>query len=748
MKNLKVFTLSLIAFFASSQEVEEIIVSAEKTEKNILDVTTTLNLYEEDFLDSQEITELGQLGYYVPNLTVQEQEVAYPSFSMRGIGNDSGYLTFRIGRFMNGQSMGTTTMSSFALFDIDRIEILKGPQPTTFGVDASAGAINVVTNKAELGETYGSVAMGFGDFNRNYLETTHNFAISDSSAFRVSTYYVDVEGYTENLSGRDVNGRGNAKALRLSYTNDFTDRLSTDVVFYHEHNDSPGVGFKNTFIPSPLDSENSVYGPVDFRNDRETNTKRYLDTYQLLIDYILTDNSSLSLNIQNASTATDNYFEADGSFIQLFSALNNRNDELESFEIQYNYNADNLSFFVGFNEQSRAAYDEYEFYFDEGYLMSFLQVDGFFSAQYGLPGVFGLGGASVFASTKIFDPSLDLLAARTAYGQAILGNYVAFPVPLYTENRFDIADEEASSVYFNGSLRVNEDLTLTLGYRESETESFALQRVPDCPRPLLLGFCQTPSYELSNNFSDDGKGLFKYGANYSYSDEISFYANYSEGRVNPVVAFSAVTPAEEVETLDVGFVMVSSNAFLSGAIYTYDFMNYSVVRQNYASGQTELDIMDTATIQGFELYGSYNFDENTKVFGSFGNNDAELGNNTTSGESFDYAGNKWRLAPEYSYSIGLDFMLDKVNTILAYTYQDDMYAEESNDPFTFIEGYGLVNLNLSYSMDQYNVSAFAKNLLDEKYLIDIGNTGGTIIGTPTVIQGSPLTLGVSVSFNY
>ena len=117
---------------------------------------------------------------------------------------------------------------------------------------------------------------------------------------------------------------------------------------------------------------------------------------------------------------------------------------------------------------------------------------------------------------------MDLLAARTAYGQAILGNYVAFPVPLYTENRFDIADEEASSVYFNGSLRVNEDLTLTLGYRESETESFALQRVPDCPRPLLLGFCQTPSYELSNNFSDDGKGLFKYGANYSYSDEILF----------------------------------------------------------------------------------------------------------------------------------------------------------------------------------------------------------------------------------
>ncbi len=751
MKIFKLILLTFIAFITTSQEVEEIVVSAEKIEKNILDVTTTLNLYEGDFLDTQEITELGQLSYYVPNFNVQEQEVSYPSFSMRGIGNDSGALTFRIGRFLNGQSMGTTTMSSFALFDINRIEILKGPQPTTFGVDASAGAVNVVTKKAEIGKTYGGFSTGFGNFNRSYIETIHNFTLSENSALRLSTYYVDKDGYTKNLNGGSVNGRGNANAVRLSYTHNLTERLLADVVLYHEYNDSPGPGFKNIFIPSPRDQKNSIYGPVDFRNDELANTKRYLNTYQFLFDYTLNTNSSISFNLQNSSTRTDNYFEADGSFIQLFSAMNNRDDDLESYEIQYNFKNDILSFFVGFNEQTRSASESYEFYFDEGYLMSFLGVDALTSFQYGLPGILDpdFGGAGVFASNRIFDSALDLFSARASYGQAILANYQALPVPLYTENRFDRADEEATSLYFNSSIKVNENLTLTLGYRENETDSTASQSVPDCPRPLLLfGVCQTPSYEISNNFTDPGQGLFKYGANYAFNDDISFYANYSEGRINPVVAFSAVTPAEEVETIDVGFVIVNSKTFLSGAIYTYDFSNYSVQRLNYATGQTELDIMDTATIQGFEVYGSFNFGLNSKVFGSFGNNDAKLGSNTASGQSFDYAGNKWRFAPEYTYSLGIDISLNKFNTILAYTYQDDMFAEESNDPFTLIEGYGLLNLNLNYLMDEYEVSAFAKNLLDEKYLIDIGNTGGNIIGTPTVIAGAPLTIGVSISLNY
>ena len=66
--------ISISVALSAQQNVEEVIVTAEKTEKNILDIGTTMNLYNEDFMEDQKITELGQLSYYVPNFTVQEED--------------------------------------------------------------------------------------------------------------------------------------------------------------------------------------------------------------------------------------------------------------------------------------------------------------------------------------------------------------------------------------------------------------------------------------------------------------------------------------------------------------------------------------------------------------------------------------------------------------------------------------------------------------------------------------------------
>ncbi len=232
--------ISISVALSAQQNVEEVIVTAEKTEKNILDIGTTMNLYNEDFMEDQKITELGQLSYYVPNFTVQEEDVINPSLSIRGVGADSGFLVSRIGRFMNGLTMSSTTMSSFALYDLTRVEILKGPQPSTFGVDSAAGAFNVVTNKAELGSTYGSLSMGFGNFNSRDLQSVNNISLTDSSSLRISTFNSDIKGYTKNIGdGDNVNGRGNVSALRLSYTNEITDNLILDVVINQENNKLP-----------------------------------------------------------------------------------------------------------------------------------------------------------------------------------------------------------------------------------------------------------------------------------------------------------------------------------------------------------------------------------------------------------------------------------------------------------------------------------------------------------------------------
>ena len=84
----------------TSDQVEVVIVTAEKVEKSILDVTTTTNVFDADFLENEEIREMNQLSNFVPNMLVQEQSVAGPSYTIRGLGDEDGEQ--KLGAFFNG----------------------------------------------------------------------------------------------------------------------------------------------------------------------------------------------------------------------------------------------------------------------------------------------------------------------------------------------------------------------------------------------------------------------------------------------------------------------------------------------------------------------------------------------------------------------------------------------------------------------------------------------------------------------
>ena len=89
------------------------------------------------------------------------------------------------------------------------------------------------------------------------------------------------------------------------------------------------------------------------------------------------------------------------------------------------------------------------------------------------------------------------------------------------------------------------------------------------------------------------------------------------------------------------------------------------------------------------------------------------------------------------------------NYILAYTFQDDVYFEESNDLDTYQEGYGLLNLNVNVAISEnVSTSIYFKNIMDEEFLIDGGNVGGDVLGLPTYVAGPPLMFGVSLSARF
>jgi len=131
---------------------EEIIVTAQLREQRLIEVPIAVTAYSGDTLDRLGITKFDELALYVPGFEVQEQSANNPGFVIRGITSDSGEATTepRIAIFVDGVSASRSRGSYMELFDVERIEVARGPQATLYGRGALIGAVNVIQNHVDL----------------------------------------------------------------------------------------------------------------------------------------------------------------------------------------------------------------------------------------------------------------------------------------------------------------------------------------------------------------------------------------------------------------------------------------------------------------------------------------------------------------------------------------------------------------------------------------------------------------------
>ena len=161
------------AFGAQAQEayvgdIEDIIVvTSQFREQSVLEVPLAVTAYDGDFLQDIGVTEFDELSRFVPGFVVQEQSVNNPGFVLRGITSDSGASNIepRVSVFQNGVSIARSRGSIVQLFDIERIEVLKGPQGTLFGRSAQIGAVHVITQKPTY-DYEGYATVEFGNFDQ------------------------------------------------------------------------------------------------------------------------------------------------------------------------------------------------------------------------------------------------------------------------------------------------------------------------------------------------------------------------------------------------------------------------------------------------------------------------------------------------------------------------------------------------------------------------------------------------------
>ena len=243
--------------------LQEVTVTAQRREEAEQSVPLAITALSADMLERQQIRSIQQLDQIVPNI-VMNQNTGTSSASkifLRGVGEDESFFTADtpVGIYIDDVYIARQTGAMFDLFDIERLEVLRGPQGTLYGRNTSAGAVKLVSKKPTLGEYQGQAELTIGSYDRFDARATGNVPLGDKAALQGAVLVRTRDGYTRNaVDGRFVNDQ-DVKGARLSLLAEPTDRfhalLTAD---YIRERSTPGYA-----VPLTLDAlRDPLHDPV------------------------------------------------------------------------------------------------------------------------------------------------------------------------------------------------------------------------------------------------------------------------------------------------------------------------------------------------------------------------------------------------------------------------------------------------------------------------------------------------------
>ncbi len=213
------------------KRLDTVVITATKREQTLQEVPVAVSVVGTEVIESAQITDIIDLQSVVPSLRVSQLNTsANTSFVIRGFGNGSNGIGIEpsVAVFIDGVYR---TRSSAAIADfpgLQRVEVLRGPQSTLFGKNASAGVISFVTKEPEF-EWGGSLEGTLGNFNQRIVKGSITGPISDNVAFSLSGNFNERDGYADNLDGQDLNDR-DRYAIRGQILAELSDELSVRVI--------------------------------------------------------------------------------------------------------------------------------------------------------------------------------------------------------------------------------------------------------------------------------------------------------------------------------------------------------------------------------------------------------------------------------------------------------------------------------------------------------------------------------------
>lgn len=749
-------------------------VTAQRRAQELQDVPISVSAYDGNFLTQASVQEFDALAYIVPNLNLQLQSPNNPSFSVRGITSDDGssQIEPRVSLFADGVPMSKSRGSVVELFDMERVEVLKGPQGTLFGRGAQIGAIHLIQNKP-TNERTAALRMGTGNFGELYaLSVVNAPLVKDRLLGRLAIIDNRRDGFLENVSGGTLLGKATT-AVRGSLRWLPSDRTVVDFIANYQNDQPPGTAFKSGAF-APVGGDTRPFSAADLERGEDLGIDRQVYSGTLLVTHQLANGWQLRNITAARGFTSDEEFDADGTRAPALALNEIANGRQYSSEFRLEFDrGGRFAGFGGLSVFNESGSQRVPFYPDERSLWALIYplVLGSFPAnvQQQVRPLFPAG--FVINGQPVLPERLPTIPGTPFQGQRLKTDH--FEV---TENFGKLA---AADLFVDGTYRVNDVVSLSGGVRGTrEWVDNALETANAATPGTLGAFLGGGTNNLfrPTNGRQRGTGNFNSWVGRAVlsvtpNENINSYASISRGRRPNIVqivynatarAFEPTTLKEEsVISTEAGIKSTLLNgrlsADLAGFRYTYSNFRTQILDPNQGNQGQQLFITRDdgySTAQGIEASARAQFTQALSAFTTYGFLDAEFNEEDVNGNPQRLAGNRFRLAPRHNYSVGATYDVRFANsaglTITpTYLWRGQHFFEEANQPNIQQEAYGLFNLRTTVTLPggRFQVIGIARNVLNTEYIIDAGNTGGAF-GIPTFISGAPRFLSIQVGYGF
>lgn len=717
-------TLGIAQAVSAENVLEEIVVTAQKRSESLQDVPIAVSAYSSEDILNQGINGAQALQALTPGLVYNNTGATAQPY-LRGVGTRLAQngLELSIATYADDRYISKSTSVLFELADIERIEVLKGPQGTLYGRNSTGGAIRIISKGVE-DEFGGSVKASLGNYGATTLSGTINVPLSDDFGMRLTAITKERDGYADNVNpeGRDEWDDLDFQAYRAKFRWDMSDNATANLTLdYWQRDDLAGVENVNITPASVPVSNNGPFGS----SLPQTMKKGKLAS---------------AINDTNDGSEFSGQLRFDIAFESFdFSSITTWND----FELDWLGDADGGSI---------KHLDAFVIEDASGYSQEFQLV----SNNEGP--VNWILGAYFFEDDSDYELWVDIsdVAAGLTFSQSA-----------------QTTKTTSWAVFSQLKWELGEDLNLTVGARFTEDEKEVEAQASELPFLVLPVLGAVVPVELDDSWSEFTPSI---SVDYNVNDDVMLYATYSRGFKSGGFNYPVVTslpPAESAldpELLDMYELgmkgeFMNSTLRANASLYYYDYQDLQVTRaagDGPGAAVTTENAAD-ATITGFDLDVVWLATDAMTITAGLNILDTEYEDYQASARvyspagpstiGFDASGEDMLRAPEFSSFISVEYVISlssgELPIYLSYSHKDDYDFDFVYDSFSdglTQDAYGLLSARISYTPEDGNwtLGVFGNNLTDEDYNDDsVGNPPGIRVN-----RGVPRVYGVDLTYNF